>query len=73
MLDKEDVWDKSPSEVFRSIKMLAGRTFNKEIVKNLWMRRLSYHINIVLLLVSENPVNELYQTKFPKQNITTRN
>ncbi|XP_055837314.1 uncharacterized protein LOC129905768 [Episyrphus balteatus] len=59
LIDKADIGDRKPSEVLRSMKMLAGTSFNDDIVKNLWMRRLPQPINIALLSVGQKSLEEL--------------
>lgn len=59
LVEKADIGDRKPSEVFRSMKQLAGTSFSDEIIRNLWMRRLPQPINIALLSVGERALDEL--------------
>ncbi|XP_055387951.1 uncharacterized protein LOC129616354 [Condylostylus longicornis] len=59
LLDREDIGDRRPSEVFRSMRMLACSSFNESIIRNLWLRRLPRNIYITLLAVCDKPMNEL--------------
>ncbi|XP_055913454.1 uncharacterized protein LOC129947039 [Eupeodes corollae] len=59
LLNKAEIGDRKPSEVFRSMKQLAGTSFNEDVIKNLWMRRLPQAINIALLSVDAKGIDEL--------------
>ncbi|XP_055384558.1 uncharacterized protein LOC129614164 [Condylostylus longicornis] len=59
LLDRVDIGDRRPSDVFKSMRMLAGSLFNENIIGNLWLRRLPRNIYITLLVVCDKPMKEL--------------
>lgn len=59
LITKTDIGDRRPSELLRSMKQLAGQTFNDSIIKTLWLRKLPQTIHAVLVAVGDKPTTEL--------------
>lgn len=59
LIAKTDIGDRSPSELLRSMRQMAGQTFNESIIKNLWLRKLPQVIHVALVAVGDKPLNEL--------------
>lgn len=59
LLEKVELGDRKPSALFRSMKQTAGGTFDQEIIKKLWLRRLPQALNIALVSVGDKPTDDL--------------
>lgn len=59
LLEKVELGNQKPSALFRSMKQTAGSTFDSNIIKKLWLRRLPQAINIALVSVGDKPIDEL--------------
>lgn len=59
LLEKVELGNQKPSALFRSMKQTAGGTFDSNIIKKLWLRRLPQAINIALVSVGDKPTDEM--------------
>lgn len=59
LLEKADLGDQKPSDLYRQMKRLAGETVGDTIINKLWMRRLPNSITIPLIAIGDKNQEDL--------------
>ncbi|XP_017487053.1 PREDICTED: uncharacterized protein LOC108375436 [Rhagoletis zephyria] len=59
ILPDSEMGDRKPSELYRSLMLLAGSNFSQDILKRLWLRKLPKNLSTILASSSTNDINEL--------------
>lgn len=61
ILSSEELGDRKPSDFYRSLIQLAGtsETFNTDLIKKLWLRRLPHVVNVALIPHEDSDIKEM--------------
>lgn len=71
LLEKAELGDRKPSEVYFSMKSLAGEAFDNKLVETLWFRKLPRVIYVSLTAMGEKDINDLLPVADKIYEITT--
>lgn len=72
LLGNIDLGDKLPSHLWREMRELAGETFDEDLLKSLWLKRLQPHAQAILSTSNENMARLLTMADKIHEVIDTR-
>lgn len=71
LLERAELGDRKPSEVFYSMKTLAGEAFDDKLVRTLWLRKLPQVIYVALTAMGDKHIDDLLPVADKIYEITT--
>lgn len=77
LIEREDLGDRKPSDAYRTMKRLAGESFQQSTILDLWFRRLPANVSAILSAFRDKPIEDLldigdrvYESQGSRSNVS---